>query len=298
MPSKRYGGLFLTSSMTSFARTDFKNVDIRGSWEIKSVNHRFCDRTIRLPEDHRHIEAQVRELITHVVRRGKVDCTLKIDPVQPNITTSYVNEIAVKPLIFNVAKVRSLMSSSQEVSPLDILAWPGVVNKTDTTTKEKESYLLDIFIDTLNEFTNSRTVEGEKLVSIIKTHLGKMEIQLAYLRTRIADIMQSTTKRHEAKLLALGQKLDLGRVEQEIVILISKLDIAEEIDRLSIHIQEVRSVLVREEPVGRRLDFLMQELNREANTVGSKSAHVDTTGASIEFKVLIEQIREQIQNVE
>jgi uncharacterized protein (TIGR00255 family) len=188
------------------------------------------------------------------------------------------------------------MTSSQEVSPLYILAWPGVINKTETAIKETESYLLANFSDAVNKLTISRSVEGQKLESIIKIQLGKMEAQVSYIKTRIADIIQSTTKRHEARLLELGWALDHGRVEQESAILISKLDIAEEVDRLSIHM--AKSVLDRQEPVGRRLDFLMQELNREANTVGSKSAHVDTTGASIELQVLIEQVREQVQNVE
>jgi len=288
----------LTNSMTSFARTDFENADIRGSWEIKSVNHRFCDITIRIPEDHRSIEPQAKELIAHAVKRGKIDCTLRVEQIKSNSETSHVNGIAAKSLISAIEKVRSLMTSSQEVSPLDILAWPGVINKTETAIKETESYLLANFEDAVNKLTISRSVEGQKLESIIKIQLGKMEAQVSYIKTRIADIMQSTTKRHEARLLELGWTLDHGRVEQESAILISKLDIAEEVDRLSIHIQEAKSVLDRQEAVGRRLDFLMQELNREANTVGSKSAHVDTTGASVELKVLIEQVREQVQNVE
>jgi uncharacterized protein (TIGR00255 family) len=154
------------------------------------------------------------------------------------------------------------------------------------------------FERTLQQFAISRANEGQKLESIIKKQLTKMVAQVSYIEERIPDIIKSMTKRHEARLSELGKELDHGRIEQESAILISKLDIKEEVDRLSIHIQETSSVFDRQEPIGRRLDFLMQELNREANTIGSKSAHVDTTGASIELKVLIEQVREQVQNVE
>ena len=289
----------MTNSMTSFARTDFENADICGSWEIKSVNHRFCDIAIRVPEDHQTIANKARESIGTIVKRGKIDCTLRVSLIQGGTETTNLNENAAKSLLSAMERVCALMTTpSRNVSPLEILAWPGVVNDVEPLTNSIASYLLTNFERTLEQFAISRANEGQKLESIIKKQLTKMVAQVSYIEERIPDIIRSMTKRHEARLSELGKELDHGRIEQESAILISKLDIKEELDRLSIHIQETSSVFDRQEPIGRRLDFLMQELNREANTIGSKSVHVDTTGASIELKVLIEQVREQVQNVE
>ncbi|MDG2301965.1 MAG: YicC family protein, partial [Gammaproteobacteria bacterium] len=288
----------MTNSMTSFARTDFENADICGSWEIKSVNHRFCDIAIRVPEDLRTVESKARESISIIVKRGKIDCTLRVSPITEGTETTNINENAAKSLLSAMEWVCTLMTTpSRNVSPLEILAWPGVVNELEPLTNSIVSYLLTNFELTLEQFAISRANEGQKLESIIKKQLTKMAAQVSYLEERIPDIISSMTKRHEARLSELDKELDHGRVEQESAILISKLDIKEEVDRLFIPIQETNSVFDRQEPVGRRLDFLMQELNREANTIGSKSVHVDTTSASIELKVLIEQVREQVQNV-
>jgi uncharacterized protein (TIGR00255 family) len=285
--------------MTSFARTDFENADICGSWEIKSVNHRFCDIAIRVSEDHQTIANKARESISAIVKRGKIDCTLRVSLIKKGAEATHINENAAKSLLSAMERVCTLMTTpSRNVSPLEILAWPGVVNDVEPLTSSIASYLLTNFEHTLEQFTISRANEGQKLESIIKKQLTKMVAQVSYIEERIPDIIRSMTKRHEARLSELGKELNHGRIEQESAILISKLDIKEEVDRLSIHIQETSSVFDRQEPIGRRLDFLMQELNREANTIGSKSAHVDTTGASIELKVLIEQVREQVQNVE
>ena len=289
----------MTNSMTSFARTDFENADICGSWEIKSVNHRFCDIAIRVPEDLQTVESKARESISIIVKRGKIDCTLRVSPITEGTETTHINENAAKSLLSAMERVCTLMTTpSRNVSPLEILAWPGVVNELEPLTNSIVSYLLTNFELTLEQFAISRANEGQKLESIIKKQLTKMAAQVSYLEERIPDIISSMTKRHEARLSELDKELDHGRVEQESAILISKLDIKEEVDRLFIHIQETNSVFDRQEPIGRRLDFLMQELNREANTIGSKSVHVDTTSASIELKVLIEQVREQVQNVE
>ncbi|MBT4205547.1 MAG: YicC family protein [Proteobacteria bacterium] len=289
----------MTNSMTSFARTDFENADICGSWEIKSVNHRFCDIAIRVPEDLRTVESKARESISIIVKRGKIDCTLRVSPITKGTETTNINENAAKSLLSAMEWVCTLMTTpSRNVSPLEILAWPGVVNELEPLTNSIVSYLLTNFELTLEQFAISRANEGQKLESIIKKQLTKMAAQVSYLEERIPDIISSMTKRHKARLSELDKELDHGRVEQESAILISKLDIKEEVDRLFIHIQETNSVFDRQEPIGRRLDFLMQELNREANTIGSKSVHVDTTSASIELKVLIEQVREQVQNVE
>ena len=285
--------------MTSFARTDFENADICGSWEIKSVNHRFCDIAIRVPEDHRTVESKAREGIGTVAKRGKIDCTLRVSPIKGGTETTHINENAAKSLLCAIERVRALMTTpSQNVSPLEILAWPGVVNDFEPLTNSIVSYLLTNFDRTLEQFAISRANEGKKLESIIKKQLTKMAAQVSYIEERIPDIIRSITKRHEARLSELGTELDQGRVEQESAILISKLDIKEEVDRLSMHIQETRSVFDRQEPIGRRLDFLMQEFNREANTLGSKSINADITNSAVEVKVLIEQMREQVQNIE
>lgn len=201
--------------MTSFARTDFENADICGSWEIKSVNHRFCDIAIRVPEDLRTVESKARESISIIVKRGKIDCTLRVSPITEGTETTHINENAAKSLLSAMERVCTLMTTpSRNVSPLEILAWPGVVNELEPLTNSIVSYLLTNFELTLEQFAISRANEGQKLESIIKKQLTKMAAQVSYLEERIPDIISSMTKRHEARLSELDKELDHGRVEQ------------------------------------------------------------------------------------
>ena len=285
-------------SMTSFARVEFDGEWGRGAWELRSVNHRYAEVSMRLPEDFRLLETRLRERLAASVKRGKIDCTLRFEARDAAPGAVLVNEQAAAAVIDAAECVAQMMDSPSPVNPIDILRWPGVTAPADIDLDGVRSAVLDCFDNALDAFVEARRREGDKLAALITQRLDAMDAQLEVLARRVPDIIEATRERHEARIRDLAEGLDEGRVEQECALLIQKLDVAEELDRLTAHIEEVHDVMRRDEPIGRRLDFLMQELNREANTLGSKSAHVDTTGASVELKVLIEQMREQVQNIE
>lgn len=285
-------------SMTSFARVEFDGEWGRGAWELRSVNHRYAEVSMRLPEDFRVLETSLRERLAASVKRGKIDCTLRFEARDAAAGAVLVNEQAAAAVIDAANRVAALMDVPAAVNPMDVLRWPGVTAPAEIDLDGMRSAVLDRFDDALDAFVDTRRREGDKLAALITQRLDAMETQLEVLARSVPDIIEATRERHEARIRDLAEGLDEGRIEQECALLIQKLDVAEELDRLTAHVQEVHSVMQRDEPIGRRLDFLMQELNREANTLGSKSAHVDTTGASVELKVLIEQMREQVQNIE
>ncbi|MCB1746666.1 MAG: YicC family protein [Gammaproteobacteria bacterium] len=284
-------------SMTAFARLEFDEPWGRGAWELRSVNHRFAELGTRLPEDFRALEAAVRERVNARVRRGKIDCTLRVE-----MTTAtrdlHVNEAAARALVQAAEHVADLCANPAPINPLEVLRWPGVTEVDSIDLDQVRAAVLDHLDDTLDAFLDARSREGEKLAELVRQRLDGIREQVAMLATRVPEIIEVVRERHENRIRELAEGLDEARVEQECALLIQRLDVAEELDRLATHVEEVARVLGQDEPIGRRLDFLLQELNREANTLGSKSAHVDTAGAAVELKVLIEQIREQIQNIE
>lgn len=284
-------------SMTAFARLEFDEPWGRGAWELRSVNHRFAELGTRLPEDFRALEAAVRERVNARVRRGKIDCTLRVE-----MTTAtrdlHVNEAAARALVQAAEHVADLCANPAPLNPLEVLRWPGVTEVDSIDLDQVRAAVLDHLDDTLDAFLDARSREGEKLAELVRQRLDGIREQVAMLATRVPEIIEVVRERHENRIRELAEGLDEARVEQECALLIQRLDVAEELDRLATHVEEVARVLGQDEPIGRRLDFLLQELNREANTLGSKSAHVDTAGAAVELKVLIEQIREQIQNIE
>ena len=285
----------MVASMTAFARREDTGEWGHAVWEIRTVNHRYLDISIRLPEELRVLEGEVRECISARLKRGKVECSLRFnsESVAGNLN---VNTGLIEKIIQAAGDLP--VNKPAPINPVDILRWPGVIDKNTPDLEQLGKSLIALLDQTLEDLLETRRREGEKISEMIETRCDLSLQQVRRIREIIPDIIASTSDRHVARVREIGIELDNGRLEQEISLLSQKLDVAEELDRLETHTLEVKRVLTDAEPVGRRLDFLMQEMNREANTLGSKSAHIDTSNASIELKVLIEQMREQIQNIE
>ena len=287
----------MTVSMTSFARVDFENQLVSGSWEIKSVNHRFIEISVKVPDEFRSIELAVKKSIASYANRGKIDCYLRINNHNDAINGVALDNKLVTDLLESIGDISSRTSSKISLNAIDLLKWPGVIRR-QSSEEDLEKYLMQQLKLALKDFTRVRKKEGKELQNAINTRLLLMDELLTQIKVTVPSIIKATTEKYKLRMNQFINDMEPARLEQECALLISKLDVSEEIDRIAIHIQETRSALKLKEPIGRRLDFLMQELLREANTLGSKSAHVDSTRYAIELKVLIEQIKEQIQNVE
>jgi uncharacterized protein (TIGR00255 family) len=285
-------------SMTAFAR---REVDIETgllSWEIRSLNHRYLEPGLRLPEELRAAEAAVRERLGKRLARGKVECTCRYRPRATGSVPVDIDADNLARLLAACEKVTVELPAPAPLNPLDILRWPGVLREEVVDTEPLVSSALALLDQTLDDLVASREREGEQIAGLLRQRCDAMSDLVVRARELLPEIRASLRARLESRLAELDVPADPGRLEQELVLQLQKIDVDEEMDRLQHHVEEVRRVLERREPVGRRLDFLMQELNREANTLGSKSASSETTGISVELKVLIEQMREQVQNVE
>lgn len=284
--------------MTAYSRVSSDNDLGTVTWELKSVNNRYLDASLRMPEDFRFLDGPLRERLSKRVRRGKVDGTLRIESTQRAAGAIELNLELVEQIAKACRQIGGVLYDAGRVSPLDILRWPGVMESNAPEPGEASAAILAAFDTALDEFVDSRKREGERLAELIEQRLASIETIVAGVREVLPDVIAAGRERLENKLADIRDQLDSSRIEAEIVLFSQKVDVAEEVDRLDAHVSEVRRVLTLKEPIGRRLDFLMQELNREANTLGSKSVDTRTTGASVELKVLIEQMREQIQNLE
>ena len=284
--------------MTAYSRVSSDNDLGTVTWELKSVNNRYLDASLRMPEDFRFLDGPLRERLGKRVRRGKLDGTLRIESTQRAAGAIELNLELVEQIAKACRQIDGVLYDAGRVSPLDILRWPGVMESNAPEPGEASAAILAAFDTALDEFVDSRKREGERLAELIEQRLASIETIVAGVREVLPDVIAAGRERLENKLADIRDQLDSSRIEAEIVLFSQKVDVAEEVDRLDAHVSEVRRVLTLKEPIGRRLDFLMQELNREANTLGSKSVDTRTTGASVELKVLIEQMREQIQNLE
>ena len=285
-------------SMTAFARKEYRDDQGELIWELRSVNHRYLETSVRLPEELRVLEPVVRERLGKRLSRGKVDCSLRFRPSQSAAATMKTNERLAKQLLEASEEIGHLIHEGVPPSIMDVLRWPGVleIEAQDLSPIQKQAAeLLEEAIDSLIE---TRRREGEKLAEMIRERTTAMGGHVARVREVMPQILEGIRGRLLVRLEEVSQELDPGRVEQEMVVLTQRLDVDEEMDRLGAHLDEVDRVLQQGEPVGRRLDFLMQELNRETNTLSSKSNDVETTRIAVDMKVLIEQMREQVQNIE
>lgn len=285
-------------SMTAFARREQNSPWGTIVWELRSVNHRYLETTLRLPETLRSLESLARERVAAVLGRGKVEGTLKLQTSSAAATSITVNYPLVERLIEVASELEHMIGPGTGLHLSDVMRWPGVINEAEPDLDEIKQAILDGLDAALAELIATREREGQRTAELLRQRCEAMRTQVKQVRARRPEVLARWRDKLMARLVDLPVEPDPGRVEQEVVLVAQRLDVDEELDRLDTHLDEIQSVLGRREPVGRRLDFLMQELNREANTLSSKSSDADTTRAAVELKVLIEQMREQIQNIE
>ncbi len=288
----------MISSMTAFAREEYRGDLGVLSWEIRSVNHRYLELILRLPEEFRKLEPNVRDRLNLRLSRGKLDLSLKFKPGAGAVTGLQLNRRLVDQLVTAEDELAELLDVDSNLRPFELLRWPGVLEEQEhdyTPIMQQAMALLETAIDSL---IDNRLREGERLAEIVSQRCAGMLDQVERVRELMPEVLDGVRDRIRERLADVMEELDESRLEQEMALLAQRLDVDEEMDRLETHLEEVERVLTTDEPVGRRLDFLMQELNREANTLTSKSGDVEVTRAAVEMKVLIEQMREQIQNIE
>ncbi len=283
-------------SMTAFATTTVQLDWGVVTWELRSVNHRFLEPHLRLPETLKELEIPLREQLKRLVQRGKIDCVLNVE-AHRDARFSTNLELARQYIDAGQA-VAHLIADPAPISPLDILRWPGVLQESALDKDQLRQAVVELFDEVLQQLVECRKREGFKLGEILQRRVDDISTQVAAVRRVLPDLLAAQRHKLQTRLTELSGELDQNRLEQEIVYLAQRSDVAEELDRLDTHLIEIRRVLDSEEPMGRRLDFLLQELNREANTLAAKSLGGGTTQPAVEMKVLIEQMREQIQNLE
>ncbi|MDI1276920.1 YicC/YloC family endoribonuclease [Methylobacter sp.] len=285
-------------SMTAFAGNETEIGDLTLSCELRSVNHRYCDISLRLPDRLRFVEADLRSAIAAKINRGKVECSLSYKKQAKNGQGFIINTDAVATLLAATHTIERQMMGPLSFSALDVLAFPGIQQEPDIDKEQLNLGIATLVDQTLAQLLEAREREGAQLKLLIEERCAKMLIFVVLAGKRMPEVLLLIRNKLNDRIAELVAQPDFDRLEQELVLLAQKLDITEELDRLETHITEVLRVLKQKDPVGRRLDFLMQELNREANTLGSKSTDKEMTKIAIELKVLIEQMREQIQNIE
>ncbi|MCK9394959.1 MAG: YicC family protein [Methylobacter sp.] len=285
-------------SMTAFAGNETEIGDLTISCELRSVNHRYCDISLKLPDRLRFVEADLRSAIAAKISRGKVECSLSYKKQAKSGQNFIINTDAVTTLLAAASAIEQQMPAPLSFSALDVLAFPGIQQEPDIDKEQLSQGIAALVDQTLAQLLDAREREGAQLKFLIEERCAKMLSFIVSAGKRMPEVLLLIRNKLKDRITELVAQPDFDRLEQELVLLAQKLDIAEELDRLETHITEVLRVLQQKDPVGRRLDFLMQELNREANTLGSKSADKEMTKIAIELKVLIEQMREQIQNIE
>ncbi len=285
-------------SMTAFARETITTDQGDLTIELRSVNHRYLDCTFKLPEALRHLEPKLRDSAGKKLARGKIDCMVRMQLNENTSSSLVVDTKRLDNLLQSAATISERLPETRPLSSLEVLQFPGVCGAGEISFDVFVSGTPVVFNNALASLADSREREGEKLAEMVLSRLSAIEEELAKTRTILPELMQHQRDRIISRIAELDIEADNSRIEQELVHLAQKADVDEELDRLDAHIAEVRRVIKKGGPCGRRLDFLMQELNREANTLSSKSQASSTTMAAVELKVLIEQMREQIQNIE
>jgi len=286
-------------SMTGFASAERQYEFGRLTWELRSVNHRYLEIGLRLPEEFRVLEPDIRRTLGQHLSRGKVDAALRFNaaPGAAQAALSLNRDLLDRVLTLH-DEVRQSIASGQAADPMALLRWPGVIEEQAPDPEPMQSAAMELLAGAAASLQAARSREGEEMDAAIRERLNTIESWVAQVRDWLPEIRDALRQKLLSRVADLQQPLDPGRLEQEVAILAQKIDVDEELDRLDAHVKETRLVLERDDPVGRRLDFLMQEFNRESNTLSSKSVDNRTTQAAVELKVAIEQMREQVQNIE
>lgn len=284
-------------SMTAFAHHEIKQPWGNAVWEIRSVNQRFLETFFRLPESFRSLEPTLRDKLRQALTRGKVECTLRIELKANENSELSLNKAYATQVISSLQWLKTTAGEG-EINLVDVLRFPGVVDPQKQDLGQISLDLLAGFDHILTDFISMRAREGENIQTLIEQRLEAIATEAAKIQAQMPDILQWQKARLQQRFDELTLQLDPQRLEQEMVLLAQRIDVAEELDRLQLHVKETKSILKKGGAVGRKLDFMMQELNREANTLASKSINAEVTNSAVELKVLIEQMREQIQNLE
>lgn len=289
----------MIKSMTGFASVEGQFDFGRLVWELRSVNHRYLEYGLRLPEEFRVLEPEIRQRIGRYIKRGKVDATLRYTETPGAVRGQLVlNSDLARQLIAVQGELTGLTGTVEAPSASSLLRWPGLVEESMPDPEPMRKAALQLLDTAASDLHDGRIREGEQMAVAIRERLDGVELWTGRIREWLPEIRDALRTRMQERVADLGQGLEPGRLEQEVAVLAQKMDVDEELDRLDAHVIEARRTLELEEPVGRRMDFLMQEFNRESNTLSSKSVDQRTTNAAVELKVLIEQMREQVQNVE
>lgn len=286
--------------MTAFARVQGDNELGSYVWELRSVNHRYFEAQFKLPDKLKVLEPILREKMRGAIARGKIECSLYFKANESE-QSFIVNEEKITALLSAAKQLEILDEKKSNIVPLtsyEILQWPGVLQSVELNIEAVTDSLLESFNDALLKLAEARASEGKRMADVICERLDQVDDLTHQVKLNMPKILAEHQQRLEERLAQLKADVDQDRLAQEVVMLAQKVDVAEELDRLLAHTAEVRDTLAKNEPCGRRLDFLMQELNREANTLGSKSIATDSSQGAINLKVLIEQMREQVQNIE
>jgi len=288
----------MTASMTAFSRIESETTEGRLVWEIRSVNHRFLDAHLRLPDELKSLESGCRQRIGKCLNRGRIDAGLKFERNQMKYQQASLNKSALAALQDAISQVRQILPDAAKVSPTEILRWPGVLNEPEEDFEKLHVDALQSLDKALEELVTARNREGDKMGLLISERITASRELVSRFRTELPAIENDIKQRWQQRMNELGEQVEPTRLAQEMAIMLTRSDVNEELDRLDSHFDEVDYILASTEPVGRKLDFLMQELNREANTLGSKAADLRNTSASVDLKILIDQMREQVQNIE
>ncbi len=288
----------MLKSMTAFGRNHSTTDAGEFLWEIRSVNHRYLELSLRLPEVMRFMEPVVRSRLTERLNRGKVDATLRYRAVTADQRSVVVNHTLAADIVASAVSLVPDTVAATAIDPMAVLAWPGVVSDQVAEENTLQQHAINALDAALDDYLEARGREGQRLKVLLQERCQRIESIVTRLRELRPLVVERQTQKLRKRIEELSVEVDQQRLEQELVFHAQKLDVDEELDRLSAHVDEMQNIFNRDEPVGRRLDFLMQELNREANTLGSKSHDSETTNLTVELKVLIEQMREQVQNLE
>ncbi|MCR9365126.1 YicC/YloC family endoribonuclease [Vibrio antiquarius] len=285
-------------SMTAYARKEVKGDWGSAVWEIRSVNQRYLETYFRMPEQFRGLEPVLRERFRKRLARGKVECNLRFEANPAAKGELSINEALASQVIKAAEQVMHMTGELSRINPFQVMQWPGVMETPEQDMDAVNKVLLEAFDGAMDEFIEARAREGENMKALIEQRLNAISAEVVKVRASMPEILEWQRERLFSKFEDAKVELDPSRIEQELILLAQKSDVAEELDRLDSHVKETTNILKKGGAVGRRLDFMMQEFNRESNTLASKSISTDITASGVELKVLIEQMREQIQNIE
>lgn len=285
-------------SMTAYARKEVKGDWGSAVWEIRSVNQRYLETYFRLPEQFRGLEPVLRERFRQRLARGKVECSLRFEANQAAQSDLIINEALAEQVIKAANQIMHMTGELSRINPFQVMQWQGVMETPEQDMDVINKALLEAFDQAVAEFIEARGREGANMKELIEQRLTAISEEVVKVRERMPEILEWQRERLTTKFEEAKVEMDPTRIEQEMILLAQKSDVAEELDRLDSHVKEARNILKKGGACGRRLDFMMQEFNRESNTLASKSISTDITASGVELKVLIEQMREQIQNIE